>query len=161
SHSVASPPRQGWGNSRVIGDDSPSLPPALLPVYIGTMKVPFRVGCLLLPGDGTLLGGVPSRMTIITRRESEEGPSEAAASAPPQVGVVAIFPPSAPQYTVFPLKGASLHLGRDELITAGIHDEYTSKRHLQLDWNGHSLWVSDAGSMNGTFLDGRRVTSRA
>ena len=99
-------------------------------------------------------------MMIITRRENEEGPLGEAATAPARAALVAIFSTHAPEYVVFPFHKSSLHIGRDELIAAGIHDEYTSKCHLQVDWNGHSFAVRDAGSTNGTFLAGRRVTVR-
>jgi transcriptional regulator with PAS, ATPase and Fis domain len=96
----------------------------------------------------------------ITRKESEESPAEAAPAPPSRIAGVAIFSDGAPNYAVFPLSGTRLHLGRDALIDAGIHDEFISKRHLQLDWNGQVFAVSDAGSSNGTFLDGHRITTR-
>lgn len=100
-------------------------------------------------------------MTIITRKETEEGPLDDGALATARPALLAIFSTHAPQYVVFPFSESRLHIGRDELIAAGIHDEYTSKRHLEAYWNGQSFAVNDAGSTNGTFLSGHRITTRS
>jgi hypothetical protein len=38
-------------------------------------------------------------------------------------------------------------------------DDFVSSRHAQFDVRGDGLWLEDAGSTNGTFVNGARVTT--
>src|SRR5262245_4890458 len=100
-------------------------------------------------------------MTVITRKETEGLSDEQIVEPVPRAGLLVVYAPFLPQYTFFPVKEESLHLGRDELIAAGIHDDYTSKRHLRVDWDGERFTACDQNSTNGTFLNGRPLGAKA
>jgi transcriptional regulator with GAF, ATPase, and Fis domain len=100
-------------------------------------------------------------MVVVTRKENEGLLYPQQARMEPRVGLLVVYSLSSPQYCFFPWRGESLYVGRDELIAAGIADEYTSKRHLRVDWNGDQLTVRDERSTNGTFLNGEALRAPA
>ena len=50
-------------------------------------------------------------------------------------------------------------MGRGEGAEISIASDTVSRRHAKLVWLGETLTVNDLGSLNGTYLDDRRVTS--
>jgi pSer/pThr/pTyr-binding forkhead associated (FHA) protein len=53
-----------------------------------------------------------------------------------------------------------LLLGRDsENDVPLVRDEFTSGRHARIDPRGDGVWIEDAGSTNGTFVNGVRLTT--
>lgn len=56
------------------------------------------------------------------------------------------------------LKTGQTTVGRDSGCSVFIHDPLVSRFHAKLSWQGNQLWVHDGGSLNGTFVNGRRVT---
>lgn len=59
----------------------------------------------------------------------------------------------------FPLRaGSGYLLGRDDSADINLGDAQASRRHLHLGVGSKEVVASDAGSTNGTFLDGRRLT---
>ncbi len=59
----------------------------------------------------------------------------------------------------FPLRaGSGYLLGRDDSADINLGDPQASRRHLHLGVGSKEVVASDAGSTNGTFLDGRRLT---
>ncbi len=60
----------------------------------------------------------------------------------------------------FPLMSETL-LGRSPDNTVAIPDDTVSSRHGRLIFSRGSWTIEDLGSRNGTFVNGRRVTSRA
>ncbi len=82
-------------------------------------------------------------------------PATASATAQPQVGLVILG-----QTVVVPPEG--LVLGRD---APGIRDlpgmanlRQVGRRHARLSWRDGALHITDLQSLNGTFLDGQRVS---
>lgn len=61
------------------------------------------------------------------------------------------------RFTVLP---GSWTVGRDRLCDLTLDDPGVSRRHAWITNSGGSLWVEDAGSSNGTWLDGERLTGR-
>ncbi len=51
-----------------------------------------------------------------------------------------------------------LGIGRAEENTVVIHDDGVSRYHARLLFDNGSLWLQDAGSRNGVFVNGVRVT---
>lgn len=96
-------------------------------------------------------------MVPSTRKETAEAPVAAARADCEAPALVLIFSDGKPYYRVFPLQDRALAFGRDQLLAAGIHDEYASRKHLLLSVDGERFLVQDEGSTNGTFLDGQRV----
>jgi len=38
-----------------------------------------------------------------------------------------------------------------------VRDDFTSKHHARLRWDGDAWWVEDLGSRNGTFINRKRI----
>jgi len=57
--------------------------------------------------------------------------------------------------------GAVNAIGRDTGGDVVLRDDYASTRHAVVSQDGEGWWVEDAGSTNGTFLNGDRVTRRS
>lgn len=60
----------------------------------------------------------------------------------------------------FPIEGAGIILGRDETAGIAIDDKRISRQHCKIWLNGNTYSISDMGSSNGTFLNGKRVTEQ-
>ncbi|MFT7519447.1 MAG: pSer/pThr/pTyr-binding forkhead associated (FHA) protein [Kiritimatiellia bacterium] len=64
------------------------------------------------------------------------------------------------------LKGTTVLVPEEGTVTMGraadddviIHDDGVSRYHARLLYNEGSLWLRDAGSRNGVFVNGKRVT---
>ena len=69
------------------------------------------------------------------------------------------------QLTIRGLNGDRRHrlgVGRHQLGThqdcdVALQDPTVSRRHLQLEFDGERIWLQDLGSLNGTWVDGRRI----
>jgi len=48
-------------------------------------------------------------------------------------------------------------LGRDRNCSLRLDDPTVSRRHCLIDAGGEVVWVRDLGSLNGTFVNGKRV----
>jgi len=57
----------------------------------------------------------------------------------------------------FPVETDGLTLGRDEECTVVLDDPNVSRFHARLVFHNAAIWVQDAGSRNGVFLNGKRV----
>ena len=59
----------------------------------------------------------------------------------------------------FPLTGQITILGRSSNCDVYIPDKRASRRHAEVRWNGEASTLRDLDSANGTFLNGRRITT--
>lgn len=107
--------------------------------------------------NGTTLAAVSS-----PRRTTQNDPSSAEPGAArprePVPGLVRIFAADQPRCDVLPLQGAAIEIGRDAFPEVPVDDAQMSRRHTSVRREG-SLWhVEDLDSMNGTSVDGERLT---
>ena len=89
-----------------------------------------------------------------TRTEEHLTPSRPSAEAGRPV-LVAVFP----RAVAVPLPPAKQPVGRDWLSDLELRDTEVSRHHLSFSRPGGVLHVEDAGSRNGTFLDGHRLAA--
>ena len=59
---------------------------------------------------------------------------------------------------VFPIDSVPFIIGRDKDCHLTVGSKSVSRHHVQLNVSGDMLWVRDAGSTNGTFLNGKPLT---
>jgi pSer/pThr/pTyr-binding forkhead associated (FHA) protein/antitoxin component of MazEF toxin-antitoxin module len=101
--------------------------------------------------------------------KSEEGEGVDPVPAPePEHPVAAQEPAEKPSVIVdlkgkdvlrIPLDKDEVILGRDKKCDIHLDDRGLSRRHAQLERRGGSIWVSDLGSSNGTYVNGEPITS--
>jgi hypothetical protein len=75
----------------------------------------------------------------------------------PVPGLVLIFAERRPCARVFRLQGRTIELGRAELSVSDVLDSGISRQHIQIALDSATWQVSDLGSRNGTYVDGRRI----
>lgn len=112
-----------------------------------------RLQVEMLENAGVVLGGIEVRV-----RESdaeEEAPQDVRAEPLYVLRLVKGAPPNAP----FPIEGAT-RVGRSRESDIFLVDPSVSRNHALLDVRGGALLVRDAGSTNGTFVNGERVQLR-
>jgi pSer/pThr/pTyr-binding forkhead associated (FHA) protein len=103
-----------------------------------------------------LAEGAPQESIIIPAAEAA---ALRASLAPPARKVVVLSSPTLPVGTAIELTNtAGVGRGPENAIRLD-GDTTVSSRHATLDSRADGLWVEDAGSTNGTFVNGARVTS--
>jgi pSer/pThr/pTyr-binding forkhead associated (FHA) protein len=60
---------------------------------------------------------------------------------------------------LYPLEAESISIGRDASNTIQINDAEISRRHARLQFQGGKYVIEDAGSTNGTHVNGQRIMS--
>jgi hypothetical protein len=72
--------------------------------------------------------------------------------------LVVVSSPALERGRVADLNSAPLTVGRAAHNDLSIEaDQYASARHARFDSRGDGVWVADAGSTNGTFVNGTRI----
>ncbi|HET9242532.1 MAG TPA: FHA domain-containing protein [Gaiella sp.] len=100
--------------------------------------------------------GAPQESMIIP---APEAAALRASHAPPSRRVVVVSSPTLQPGTAIDLTNtAGVGRGPENAIRLD-GDTTVSSRHATLDSRADGLWVEDAGSTNGTFVNGARVTS--
>ena len=65
--------------------------------------------------------------------------------------------PGAGEKWVIPIEPLPFVIGRDNDCSLRLDSKWMSRRHAELQASGHTLWVRDLGSTNGTFINRRRI----
>ena len=60
---------------------------------------------------------------------------------------------------VIHLEHETIEIGRDETCSIRLRDQLVSRRHARISRDGQQFRIDDAGSVNGTFVDGVPVVS--
>jgi len=61
---------------------------------------------------------------------------------------------------IFEMNSSVINIGRSEDMQLMIDDASVSRRQAQIRFGAHGTWtIGDLGSINGTFLNGQRLTS--
>ncbi|PIV27072.1 MAG: DUF2662 domain-containing protein, partial [Anaerolineae bacterium CG03_land_8_20_14_0_80_58_20] len=60
---------------------------------------------------------------------------------------------------LYPLEADSISIGRDASNGIQINDAEISRRHARLQFQGGKYVIEDAGSTNGTHVNGQRIMS--
>jgi hypothetical protein len=82
-----------------------------------------------------------------------------AAASPPRARLVVMTSPALQPGTSVELS-APMQIGRGAENGVQLDgDDFVSSRHARFEPRGDGVWVEDAGSTNGTFVNGARVTS--
>ncbi|GAB3045674.1 FHA domain-containing protein FhaB/FipA [Sediminivirga luteola] len=61
--------------------------------------------------------------------------------------------------TTVPLSGTPITIGRSHSSTLVLSDDFASGRHARIVPGEGGWWIEDAGSTNGTLVDGERITA--
>lgn len=91
----------------------------------------------------------------------EEPPQEAVdvpSSAPQQVGDALVLTLATPPAT-FTVAKAAATIGRGQENTIRLDDLSVSRRHARIAYKQGGYWLSDTGSMGGTWVDGTRLNA--
>ena len=81
-------------------------------------------------------------------------------AAVPNAGQVCLVQIHGPEMgRLYDIGPGGAEMGRGEGAEISIASDTVSRRHAKLVWLGETLTVNDLGSLNGTYLDDRRVTS--
>ena len=132
-------------------------------------------GVLLSTGGSLLTGNLPTEeLPEVELPASEAGPSSLlideheGAELPPTATTLCIIVTRSYRQGLFPLPIGEIRLGRTDashgvfpdldLSPDGGLQEGVSRQHAKIYQEGNYLFVEDAGSTNGTFLNNRRLT---
>lgn len=94
-------------------------------------------------------------MAATTRTDGQTGSTDSAERPPGREAFVSVFPIS----KALPVPLAGEACGRDWLAEHGISDPKSSRRHFALQRSRGLVHLTDLGSKNGTWVDGKRVSS--
>jgi phosphoserine phosphatase RsbU/P len=73
---------------------------------------------------------------------------------------LSVKPPSGKAYSV-PIAALPVRIGRSSSSDLRLEDPFASRLHAELGFDGDAYVVSDLGSGNGTYVNGRRIGSQA
>ena len=79
----------------------------------------------------------------------------------PVPGLVLVFADRKPAARVFRSDAAPLELGRSDLANGELLDGMISRKHVRLAFVDGEWLVEDLASLNGTFVNGKRITAEA
>jgi len=131
---------------------------ALLGLKVGFLVLLYLfVWLVVRSATRGLTAGAPQESIIIPAAEAA---SLRAAAGITTGRVVVLASPALQPGTAIELSDSAARVGRgaDNLIRLDA-DTTVSNRHATLSKRADGLWVEDAGSTNGTFVNGARVTS--
>jgi pSer/pThr/pTyr-binding forkhead associated (FHA) protein len=130
---------------------------ALLGLKVGFLVLLYLfVWLVVRSATRGLAAGAPQESIILPAPEAAA--LRAAAGIAPRRVVVLASPALEPGTTIELTDVARIGRGAENAIRLDA-DTTVSNRHASLDSRGDGLWLEDAGSTNGTFVNGQRVTS--
>ncbi|MDQ2646504.1 MAG: sigma-54-dependent Fis family transcriptional regulator, partial [Myxococcota bacterium] len=94
-----------------------------------------------------------------TTVSSDEGGT--LARSEPIPGLLLVFADRKPMARVFRSDAAPLELGRSDLANGELLDGMISRKHARLTFVDGEWLVEDLASLNGTFVNGKRITAEA
>jgi pSer/pThr/pTyr-binding forkhead associated (FHA) protein len=98
----------------------------------------------------------PQRVQEQKKRQRKQGRG----GSKPAGKLVVVTSPALRAGEEHPIDSAPLIVGRDaENDVPLLRDEFTSGRHARFEPRRDGVWVEDAGSTNGTFVNGTRITA--
>jgi Sigma-54 interaction domain/FHA domain len=103
----------------------------------------------MVPKDGTTWGTITSASDVEPRARD---------ATPPVPGLVLIFTHQGPAARIFQFEGTPITLGRLELAEGDSFDTTVSREHVRFTYDGTGWLVTDLGSRNGTFVEGRAIS---
>lgn len=119
-----------------------------------TFAAQMRVGSLEILAAVALFGVISRRLdpqVLAPRRKARSVSLEFVVHDAPGVGG------SAREITLTLHDGSPTIVGRSSQAQIGLLDPEVSRKHARFDLTGGVLYLSDCGSSNGTFLNGKRV----
>jgi hypothetical protein len=123
----------------------------------------FSIQTVLLAGKWLFVGLVYFVLLVVlvgVRREMAQHVRGGQALASAAVGRLVVVQPGSDSGvrpgTMWHLKTSNT-LGADEASDVVLGDEMVSGQHARLRWDGASWWLEDAGSTNGTLVNGQRL----
>lgn len=100
----------------------------------------------------------PEAAVLFPAPEPTEETADAPASVPSRVGDALILTLGTPP-TTFTVAKASATLGRGQENSIRLDDLSVSRRHARIAYRQGGYWLSDLGSMGGTWVDGTRLSA--
>ena len=90
--------------------------------------------------------------------ESPEGVIDVPTAAPQQIGDALVLTLATPP-AAFTVAKAAATIGRGQENTIRLDDLSVSRRHARIAYKQGGYWLSDTGSMGGTWVDGTRLNA--
>ncbi|MCX7703863.1 MAG: FHA domain-containing protein [Planctomycetota bacterium] len=92
------------------------------------------------------------------REEEETKASPTGRSDDTRIGYIKVFEGEEKQDRVYPLVGKTVfYAGRSSEVDIPVSDMKVSRKHCKIEKKGNRYRVSDLGSRNGTYLNGKRI----
>jgi len=96
---------------------------------------------------------------VVDERTGELRPVDVAEEAAAQRGALVVRAGGGRVGQSFPLAGDRRLIGRSPEADVFLDDVTVSRDHAVLVWRGGAWWLDDSGSLNGTYVNRRRIDS--
>ena len=129
---------------------------ALLALKVGFLVLLYVFVWFVARSATRDLRTAPQESIVLSAAEADDA---RARYLPPAAKLVVVDSPTLDAGTIVELT-SSTRIGRGAENTMRLDgDDFVSSRHALLEPRADGLWVEDAGSTNGTFVNGARVTT--
>lgn len=127
---------------------------ALLALKIGFLVLLYLFIWMIVRSATRDIRSVPQESIVLSAADA----AEARARVLPRARLVVVSSPTLAVGTSVELRGPT-PVGRAVECALRIDDDYVSSTHAVLEARTDGLWIEDAGSTNGTYVNGAQVTS--
>ena len=110
------------------------------------------------PSAPEITSSAPEPSAPLPQASSEPVPDAASSQAPNPIGDALVLT-LATQAATFAVAKASATIGRGQENTIRLDDLSVSRRHARIAYKQGGYWLSDLGSMGGTWVDGTRLNA--